>query len=154
MVCPLGISFAKTGKKVILYDINQDAIDMASKGRIPFLEADAEKPLQETIDKTLFISSDKNVISQSSFVILTIGTPIDEHLNPQFTLFKNFFEEIISLLNDQQHIIIRSTVYPGTTEKVQALLRQNNKKTTVSFCPAQIAHELKTHLLSAFYQKI
>jgi UDP-N-acetyl-D-mannosaminuronic acid dehydrogenase len=136
---PLGISFAKTGKKVILYDISQDAIDTVSKGKMPFLEIGAEKSLQETIDKTLFISSDKNVISQSHFVILTIGTPIDEHLNPQFTLFKNFFEEIISLLNDQQHIIIRSTIYPGTTENVQALLRQNNKKTRISFCPERIA---------------
>ncbi len=136
---PLGISFAKTGKKVILYDINQNAIDMVSKGITPFLEVGAEKPLQETINKTLFISSDKNVISQSHFVILTIGTPIDEHLNPQFTLFKKIFEEIISLLNDSQHIIIRSTVYPGTTEKVQELLRQNGKKTRVSFCPERIA---------------
>jgi len=136
---PLGISFAKAGKKVILYDINQNAIDMVSKGRMPFLETGAEKPLQETIGKTLFISSDKNVISQSHFVILTIGTPIDEHLNPEFTLFKNFFEQIISLLSDRQHIIIRSTVYPGTTEKVQDILRQNGKKTKVSFCPERIA---------------
>ena len=136
---PLGISFARAGKKVILYDINQQAIDVVSKGRMPFFETGAEKLLQETINKTLFISSDKNVISQSHFVILTIGTPIDEHLNPQFTLFKNFFAEIISLLGDKQHIIIRSTVYPGTTEKVQELLRQNGKKTRVSFCPERIS---------------
>ncbi|MGA2916179.1 MAG: nucleotide sugar dehydrogenase [Sedimentisphaerales bacterium] len=136
---PLGISFAKAGKKVILYDINQNAIELVSKGRMPFGEAGAEKPLGETINKTLFISSDKNVISQSHFVILTIGTPIDEHLNPQFALFKNFFEEIFALLDDRQHIIIRSTVYPGTTEKVQELLRQNGKKTRVSFCPERIA---------------
>lgn len=136
---PLGISFAKAGKKVILYDINQHAIDVVSKGKMPFLETGAEKPLQETLNKTLFISSDRNVISASHFVILTIGTPIDEHLNPKFTLFKKFFEDIISLLNDQQHIIIRSTVYPGTTEKVQEILRQHGKKTRVSFCPERIA---------------
>jgi len=128
---PLGISFAATGKRVILYDINQIAIDMVSKGIMPFLENGAEKPLQETINKTLFVSPDKNVISRSRFVVLTIGTPINEHFNPQFTLFINFFEEIISLLNDRQHIIIRSTVYPGTTEKIQELLRQNGKKTRV-----------------------
>jgi UDP-N-acetyl-D-mannosaminuronic acid dehydrogenase len=151
---PLGISFAKTGKKVILYDINQKAIDMVSKGGMPFLEAGAEKPLQETINKTLFISSDKNAISQSHFVILTIGTPIDEHLNPQFTLFKNFFEEIISLLTDQQHIIIRSTVYPGTTEKIQELLRENGKKTRVSFCPERIAEGKAMEELSGLPQII
>ena len=136
---PLGISFAQAGKKVVLYDTNQDVINLVSKGKMPFLETGAEKLLQETINKTLFISPLKSVISESHFVILTIGTPIDEHLNPQFTLFKKFFEEIISLLNDRQHVIIRSTVYPGTTEKVQELLRQNGKKTRVSFCPERIA---------------
>jgi UDP-N-acetyl-D-mannosaminuronic acid dehydrogenase len=136
---PLGISFAQSGKKVILYDINENTIDLVSRGVMPFLENGAEKPLQETINKTLFISSDKKVISESNFVILTIGTPIDEHLNPHFTLFKNLFSEIIDLLNDHQHIIIRSTVYPGTTEKVQEMLRQKGKKTLVSFCPERIA---------------
>jgi UDP-N-acetyl-D-mannosaminuronic acid dehydrogenase len=136
---PLGISFAQAGKKVILYDINKDTIKLVMSGKMPFLENGAEKPLKETINKTLFVSADKNVISKSRFVILTIGTPIDEHLNPQFTLFKEFFDEIMSLLTDQQHIIIRSTVYPGTTEKIMELLRQNGKKTRVSFCPERIA---------------
>ena len=88
---PLGILFAKAGNKVILYDIDQKAIEMVSKGKMPFLEIGAEKLLRGTINNTLFISSDKGVISQGHFVILTIGTPIDEHLNPRFTLFKNFF---------------------------------------------------------------
>jgi UDP-N-acetyl-D-mannosaminuronic acid dehydrogenase len=136
---PLGISFAQSGKKVVLYDINKKTIDLVSNGKMPFMESGAEQPLRETINKTLFISSDKNVISESHFVILTIGTPIDEHLNPHFTLFKNLFSEIIDLFNDHQHIIIRSTVYPGTTEKVMEMLRQNGKKTLVSFCPERIA---------------
>jgi UDP-N-acetyl-D-mannosaminuronic acid dehydrogenase len=138
---PLGILFAKAGKKTILYDINQKAIELVSEGKMPFWEIGAEKLLGETINSTLFISSSRDVISQSHFVILTIGTPIDEHLNPQFSLFKDFFEEIIKLLDDRQHIIIRSTVYPGTTEKVQELLRQNGKKTRVSFCPERIAKQ-------------
>lgn len=136
---PLGISFAKAGKKVMLYDINKDSIDTVSKGRMPFCESGAEELLSETINKTLFVSSSESVISQSHFIILTLGTPIDEHLNPQYVLFKSFFEEILTLLNDRQHIIIRSTVYPGTTEKVMDLLRQNGKKTRVSFCPERIA---------------
>ncbi len=136
---PLGISFAKAGKKVILYDINKDSIDTVSKGKMPFWESGAEELLGETINKTLFVGSSKSVISQSHFIILTLGTPIDEHLNPQYVLFKSFFEEILTLLNDRQHIIIRSTVYPGTTEKIMELLRQNGKKTRVSFCPERIA---------------
>src|SRR4030042_1486603 len=139
IVLPLGISFAKAGKKVVLYDINKDSIDTVSKGKMPFWESGADELLGETINKTLFVSSSESVISQSHFIILTLGTPIDEHLNPQYVLFKSFFEEILTLLNDRQHIIIRSTVYPGTTEKITELLRQKGKKTRVSFCPERIA---------------
>ena len=136
---PLGISFAQSGKKVVLYDINEKTIDIVSRGEMPFMESGAQEPLKETINKTLFISSDRTVISRSQYVILTIGTPIDEHLNPHFTLFKNLFTEIIDLFNDNQHIVIRSTVYPGTTEKVIEMLREKGKKTLVSFCPERIA---------------
>jgi UDP-N-acetyl-D-mannosaminuronic acid dehydrogenase len=151
---PLGISFAKAGKKVILYDINQQSIDIVSKGKMPFLEKGSEKPLQETLNKKLFISSDKNVVSKSHFIILTIGTPIDEHLNPKFTLFKNFFNDIIPLLKDGQHIIIRSTVYPGTTEKVRDMLNQKRKKVKVSFCPERIAEGKAMEELSGLPQII
>jgi UDP-N-acetyl-D-mannosaminuronic acid dehydrogenase len=74
---PLGILFAKAGKKVILYDINQKVIEPVSKGRMPFWETGAEELLRETIGKTLFINSSKELISQSHFLILTIGTPIN-----------------------------------------------------------------------------
>jgi UDP-N-acetyl-D-mannosaminuronic acid dehydrogenase len=151
---PLGISFAKAGKKVILYDINQQSIDIVSKRKMPFLEKGSEKPLQETLNKKLFISSDKNVVSKSHFIILTIGTPIDEHLNPKFTLFKNFFNDIIPLLKDGQHIIIRSTVYPGTTEKVRDMLNQKRKKVKVSFCPERIAEGKAMEELSGLPQII
>ncbi len=39
---PLGISFAQSGKKVMIYDINQKAIDIVSRGNMPFKEIGAE----------------------------------------------------------------------------------------------------------------
>ena len=59
---------------------------------MPFLEAGAEQILGSVLDKTLFLSSDKNVISDSYFIVIVIGTPVDEHLNPRFSMFKKFFD--------------------------------------------------------------
>ena len=67
---PLGISFADSGKKVVLYDINQKAIDTVSRGKMPFVEAGAEEVLKKVLGNTLFISSDKQVISQSHFLVI------------------------------------------------------------------------------------
>jgi len=136
---PLGISFADSGKHVVLYDINQKTIDTVSQGKMPFVEEGAEEILKKVIGKTLFISSKKSVISESYFIVIVIGTPVDEHLNPEFTLFKKFFDEIIDLIRDDQHIILRSTVFPGTTEKIKRYLESRGRHTKISFCPERIA---------------
>jgi len=136
---PLGISFAALGERVILYDINKKAIDTVSEGKMPFVEAGAEEVLKKVLGKTLFISSDKNVISDSYFVVIVIGTPVDEHLNPRFSMFEKFMDEMIVLIQDDQHIILRSTVFPGTTEKIKRYLESKGKRTKVSFCPERIA---------------
>ena len=136
---PLGISFAETGKKVVLYDIDQNAIDTISQGKMPFIEEGAEEILKKVLNKKLFLSSEKQVISDSKFIVIVIGTPIDEHLNPGFTLFKEFLSEIMEYLNDEQHIILRSTIFPGTAEKVKEILQASGKQTKVSFCPERIA---------------
>ena len=151
---PLGISFADSGKKVVLYDINQKTIDIVSQGKMPFIEEGAEEILKKVIGKTLFISSKKNVISESYFIVIVIGTPVDEHLNPEFTLFKKFFDEIIDLIDDDQHIILRSTVFPGTTEKIKRYLESKGRHTKVSFCPERIAQGKAMEELRALPQII
>ena len=136
---PLGISLAQSGKQVVLYDIDQKAIDTVSQRKIPFMEPGAEDALKKVLGRNLFISSDKQSISDSHFVIVVIGTPVDEHLNPKFTEFKKFFLDILEFIRDDQHIILRSTIFPGTTERVKELLRSHGKRTKVSFCPERIA---------------
>ena len=136
---PLGLALADRGKKVVLYDINEETMALVSQGRMPFIEAGAEEILKKALGKTLFLSAERNVIAESHFVVVIIGTPVDEHLNPKFTIFKQFFDDIIDLLRDDQHIILRSTVYPGSTEKIKQYLEAKGKQTKVSFCPERIA---------------
>lgn len=136
---PLGVSLAQSGKKVVLYDINQKIIDSVLKGEMPFLEPGIEDAFKDVFRKNLLMSSERQSISDSYFVIVTIGTPVDEHLNPKFTIFKKLFSEIMEFISDEQHIILRSTIFPGTTEKIKEMLRSRGKRTKVSFCPERIA---------------
>ena len=77
---PLGISLASDGKKVVLYDINQKAGEIVLQGKMPFIELGAEELLKKVLGDKLFVSSDKKVIPDSYFVIVVIGTRVDEHL--------------------------------------------------------------------------
>ncbi len=136
---PLAIAFASKGVNVCIYDINKNALEKIANSEMPFLEAGADKLLENTIDKTLFTSDDPQVISDSKFIITIIGTPVDEHLNPEFTLMKNFIKNLLPYFKDGQYFILRSTVFPGTTEKINTFLKNNGKKIYVAFCPERIA---------------
>jgi UDP-N-acetyl-D-mannosaminuronic acid dehydrogenase len=66
-------------------------------------------------------------------------------------------DEIIDLISDNQHIILRSTVFPGSTEKIKDYLESKGKRIKVSFCPERIAQgkameELRTlpQIISSF----
>ena len=136
---PLGLMIAHCGLKVTLYDINQESIDTVSQGKMPFIEEGAENILREVLNKNLFVSSNRNVIRENYFIIVVIGTPVDEHLNPKFTVFKKFFDDIIDVFQNDQHLILRSTVFPGSTEKIQKYLSSKGKNPKISFCPERIA---------------
>lgn len=136
---PLGLSMAQAGRRVVLYDIDRKAMDSIASGRMPFMEKDAEGVLRGVLGKNLFLSSEKRSISEGHFVVVIIGTPVDEHLNPKFTMFRDFFSDIMDRLGDDQHVILRSTIFPGTTEKTMDMLRAAGKRTRVSFCPERIA---------------
>ena len=136
---PLGISFAAAGKKVVLYDINKDSLATVSEGKMPYQETGAESVLKKVINKNLFLSHERASISKAHFVVVVIGTPVDKHLNPDFTVFINFFDDILDSIDNSQHVLLRSTVLPGTTDRVRRYLQSKGKNVKLSFCPERIA---------------
>lgn len=135
---PLGIVFAEKGLKVCLYDINKEVGEKVKKGNMPFVEYGAEEILKKVLaEETLKISYDPSNISKAKYVIVTIGTPVDEHLTPKTRAFLEFFESIREHLNPQQILIIRSTVYPNTCQQLLRTL-QNGKPWHIAYCPERI----------------
>jgi UDP-N-acetyl-D-mannosaminuronic acid dehydrogenase len=135
----LAITFAASGLRVSVFDIDERAVGEVRAGRMPFVEADAEAKLRAVIGKTLEVVTDPAVVSRARFVVVVIGTPVDEHLNPTFHLMQRFFLRLAEYLVDGQCVILRSTVYPGTTERVRRLLEATGKRLHVAFCPERVA---------------
>jgi UDP-N-acetyl-D-mannosaminuronic acid dehydrogenase len=80
---PLAMAFADQGCEVISYDLNPAAVSLVNDGKMPFLEPDSEAVMKRIRDaKTFSASTDPTVISQAEVLIVVIGTPVDEHLNP------------------------------------------------------------------------
>ncbi|MBI3632744.1 MAG: nucleotide sugar dehydrogenase [Candidatus Vogelbacteria bacterium] len=143
---PLGLAFADRGQRVVLYDINQDAVDKINKKMLPFLEEGAPEILTKVVNSKLLVATtDMSVISQAPNLILVIGTPVDEHLNPRLHDVMGTIQQVLEYLRDDQLIVLRSTLYPGVTDRIYDYLRSQGKQTSVAFCPERIAegHALK-----------
>ncbi|MDB5351421.1 MAG: nucleotide sugar dehydrogenase [Planctomycetota bacterium] len=136
---PLAITFADRGLKVVIYDVNERTVGIVREGRMPFLEQGAEPLLKKVIGKTLDVGTDPGVVGRSEHVVVVIGTPVDEHLNPTFHAMRKFFDRLKEQFVDGQCIILRSTVYPGVTEKVRQILEATGKDLHLAFCPERVA---------------
>jgi len=136
---PLALTFAGIGLDVSVYDINERAVDTVRSGRMPFVEGGAEPLLEKVIGKTLTVTSEPSVVSRSMHVIVVIGTPVDEHLNPTFHSMRRFFHGLMPYLRDGQCLILRSTVFPGTTAKVCEMVDETGLDVHVAFCPERVA---------------
>lgn len=147
---PLGLAFADKGKSVVLYDINEASIKKVNSAIMPFKENGAEDVLKRVVkNNKLLASKDVKVISQSAVVIMVIGTPVDEHLNPKVNDIILAIKEIQDQLQGDQLLVMRSTLYPGVTDKVHQYLRKQGIKTPVAFCPERIA---EGHALTELYE--
>src|SRR5438067_8233502 len=80
---PLALVFASRGRKVAVYDTNEAAIDSIRNGKMPFMEANGETLLQNALrQKRLVFATGPESVLGVPIIIITIGTPVDEFLNP------------------------------------------------------------------------
>jgi UDP-N-acetyl-D-mannosaminuronic acid dehydrogenase len=137
---PLAMAFARTGISVVAFDINPVAVDLVNGKTMPFDEPEAPAILSQIIDAGLFrASTDPAEVAKADAVIVVVGTPVDEHLNPDTQAVPDAVAALVPYLRDDQLLVLRSTVYPGVTRLVEERLAVYGMKTDVAFCPERIA---------------
>jgi UDP-N-acetyl-D-mannosaminuronic acid dehydrogenase len=136
---PLGLAFAEAGLRTCLYDVDPHKAEMVGRGVLPFIEYDAEPVLRKVLaDRTLSISLDPAVVGQAEHVVVAIGTPVDEYLNPKTRQFFELFSKLGRHLHSRQTIIIRSTVYPRTCQQLASVLPAEAGPWHIAYCPERI----------------
>lgn len=136
---PLALAFADAGERVTIYDTNTAALDVIRGGTMPFIEHGAEPLLDRALASgRLFLSADPRDITAASHVIVAIGTPVDEYLNPKLRALLDLFRSLRPYLRPAQTIIIRSTVFPRTCRQVERALCEDGAAWKVAYCPERI----------------
>jgi len=133
------LAFADRGLRVTLFDINPVAVAQVSGGALPFEEPGAAEVLARVAGTTLEATTDPACVAGAEHVIIVVGTPVDEHLNPEPQAVPNAVAALAAHLRDGQLLVLRSTLYPGVTAMVERLVAGMGKDVDVAFCPERIA---------------
>lgn len=137
---PLGIAFALAGARTTLLDTSAQRVAEVTAGEMPYLERGAETALPKALSSGLLsATTDPRVIGQVDVVVVTIGTPVDEFLDPGVTSFDKTLREVLEPMRDGQLLILRSTVFPGITERLAGHIAESGKQIELAYCPERIA---------------
>jgi UDP-N-acetyl-D-mannosaminuronic acid dehydrogenase len=137
---PLAIAFASRGARVGIYDVSESAVGTVNAGRLPFAEPGAAEVLRQArADGMLEASTEASIVSSAEHVVVVIGTPVDEHLNPNQMAITRALDGCVDQLRDGQLLVLRSTVFPGVTALVEKMVARRGLDIEVAFCPERIA---------------
>jgi len=137
---PLAIAFAARGARVGIYDVSEAAVATVNAGQLPFDEPGAAEVLARVVaDGRLHASADASIVGSAENVVVVIGTPVDEHLNPNQTAIPRALGGCAPFLRNGQLLILRSTVFPGVTALVEKMVAGLGVSIEVAFCPERIA---------------
>ena len=140
---PLALFFAEKGNIVFGIDVDLAKVNTLKRSEVPFIEEGAQAILKKYLGKSLFVSADFAPLSKAKIIILTLGTPVDENMNPSLVQIDQALDSSKPFFKKGQLLILRSTVSPGTTEYVRSHLTELGFKVGtnffLAFCPERIA---------------
>jgi UDP-N-acetyl-D-mannosaminuronic acid dehydrogenase len=137
---PLAIAFASRGARVGIFDISEASVALVNSARMPFAEPGAAPALERAVaEGRLVASAEPSIVGTGEHVIVVVGTPVGENLEPDQSAVPNALAGCAGHLADGQILILRSTVYPGVTARVEKTVAGLGVEMDVAFCPERIA---------------
>lgn len=130
---------AKNGHKVIGVDVSQSKVDQINSGIATIVEKDIDDIIKEqrnlgTIEAT---TDSKEAVMKSDISIICVGTPSTEkgHLNLEYIFGVAQNIGLTLKGKNEYHVIaIRSTIMPGTCEKISRIIEEvSEKKNGIDF---------------------
>ena len=136
---PFGVVLASKGFKVFAYDISVSNVDLVNSGQFPFIESGGSNLLNDVLQNETFeATTNPGALTNAEIVILVIGTPVDEHLSPDPSAVIDHVKSILHFLVNTKLLILRSTLFPGVSEKVSKLIKSVYPDLEVVYCPERI----------------
>src|SRR5262249_32754186 len=102
-------------------------------------EKGGKELLQAALERNqLVFTSRPAEVTPHQPVIITIGTPIDEFLNPVRRVIQDCIDALLPHFADGQLLVLRSTAFPRTTEWLHTYVARKGRDLKIAFCPERI----------------
>lgn len=144
---PFALVLSEVGFKV--YGIGRDSkkIERLKAGEMPFMEKGGDVLLKKHVSKNFLPTTDYSKVKECEYIVLTLGTPVDENMNPVFDQINMVCSNIAPYIQKNQTLILRSTVSPRTTDYVKLFLNdipgiKVGQNFYLAFCPERISEGL------------
>lgn len=130
------VCFAARGYKVISSDIETNKAELIGKGVSPFYEPRLETMLEEATQNgnLKVVSGTEGAVLGSDISFIAVGTPILADGNIDLKFIRACTKEIGKALRKKEGfhlVVVKSTVTPGSTEKVIKPLLENYSRKRV-----------------------
>jgi len=118
--------YASLGHQVVGLDVDENKIASLRQGQVPFYEPDLQELLldQQKNSQLTFTTSYQEAISDAEIIIIAVGTPsaADETADLRYVLASA--KSLAPHLKENAIVVIKSTVPPGTLEKVTTTIKE------------------------------
>ena len=119
---PLASSLSKRFE-VVGFDLNSRRISELQNG---FDSTRELSPADLAASPNILLTNNEDDIRACNVFIVTVPTPIDQALNPDFTPLVRASEMVSSKLKKGDVVVLESTVYPGATEEIMVPLLEKD----------------------------
>ncbi len=130
---PLASLIAYKGLNVRGYDIDSRKLEAIRQKKV-----EVKDSFVSTIFNQVNFEVD-TVLKSSDIYIICVPTPVDEKNHPDLTPLVGAVNAVAKVLQDDQLVVIESTVYPGMSEEtVEPILNKTGKRYMLAHCPERI----------------
>ncbi len=128
-----GACFAEFGVNVTCVDMDNNKIELLTKGVPPFFEPGLEELMRKNMNerRLLFSNHTAEALKNSAVIFIAVGTPSLENGSADLTYVDAVAKTIAENLNDYKVIVTKSTVPVGTGERIKKIIQDtgsNNKQ--------------------------
>ncbi len=125
---PIAVALARHYPDTIGLDISQRRVETLQTGH----DWTGEIETSELLTSSLRFSCDPETLSDATFIIVTVPTPIDDMRRPDLSPITMACKTIGKRLKKGALIVFESTVYPGVTEDICAPILEQESGLTAS----------------------